>query len=266
MKKTLASLILLAATLGVTGQAQASSLEGVTNLSGYATIEKKGTAELRLTMLPGASHLAGHSIPVRIPVNAVLNEEDLRTGLAPRKIEYRSLRSGEVLFVQISIQPRNATSAANCPIRTTSSKLLCANGQSVGSYYRINLINATRQNGSRCMTVKSVKMTGVAKSPRRNAALCLRPVNAAELTVSGYITDTDGLVSGSTEMDFDVNLPGGVLERTVELAPNMADPARTITTIPTYPVGTRAWMVLRWDAAADKAGQQASREYAFKLT
>jgi hypothetical protein len=261
MKKLLTSALALTAVLIPTGRVEAATLDA--EITGYATIEKKGNSEVRLAMLPGSGQLGGHSLPVRVPLTATIFEEDLRTGLQPRKIEYRNLRNGETLSVRISVQPRNPQAAANCPLKTTGSKLVCANGQSVGSHYRINLVSATRQNGARCLTLKSVKMTGVSRSPRRSATACLRPINASEMLLSGYLSDTDGLVPGSVGMDFDLNLPSGVLERSVGLGPN--NPNTVTATVPAYPANTTAWVVLYWDASGDQAGTQASSEYAFRL-
>jgi len=262
MKKILVTAATLLTALVAASPAQAGSLDGVGTVTGYATIEKKGSFEIRLALLPGASHLSGHSVAARVPSNAAIAEEDIRTAAAQRKISYSDLRTGDVVKVTLTFQPRSSGSAASCPFKDTVSKLTCENGQSVGSHYRVNLTEAVRQNGSRCLTMKGVKTSGVAKTPRRNATLCLRPNGPGTVAVSGYISGTDGVVPGSVEADIDVNTANGVLTNVVKLAPG---PSATEITVSAIASGTRLWSVLRWDPTPAEIGVQSSREYAFRV-
>lgn len=262
MKKILVTAATLLTALVAASPARAGSLDGVETVTGYATIEKKGSYEIRLALLSGASHLSGHSVAARVPSNAAIGEEDVRNATAQRKISYSDLRTGDVVKVALTFQPRSSGSATSCPFKDTVSRLTCENGQSVGSYYRVNLTEAVRQNGSRCLTMKGVKTLGVAKTPRRNATLCLRPNGPGTVAVSGYVSGTDGVVPGSVEADLDINTANGVLANVVKLAPG---PSATEITVSAVASGTRLWTVLRWDPTPAEIGVQSSREYAFRV-
>lgn len=262
MKKLLSLTVITLTMLVVGAPASAGTLEGVGTVTGYAMIEKKGSYEIRVALLPGSSALSGHSVAARVPSNATITAEDLRGTAGAKKISYSDLRSGDVVKVTLTFQPRNSNSAAACPFKETVSRLTCENGQSVGSHYRVNLVDVVRQSGSRCLTMKAVKTSGVTKTPRRNATLCLRPAGESTLVVSGYVSAIDGVVPGSVEADLDVNTAAGITTSVVKLAPGAGAGELTIASMPP---GTRVWTVLRWDPTPAEIGVQSSREYAFRV-
>lgn len=262
MKKLLSVTTLLLTVLVAGAPANAGTLEGIGTVTGYAMIEKKGSYEIRVALLPGSSALAGHSVAARVPSNATITEEDLRSTGGARKISYSDLRSGDVVKVTLAFQSRSSNSSTACPFKETVSRLTCENGQSVGSHYRVNLVDAVRQSGSRCLTMKAVKTSGVNKTPRRNATLCLRPAGESTLVVSGYVSAIDGVIPGSVEADLDVDTAAGITTNVVKLAPGAGAIELVIASIPS---GTRIWTVLRWDPTPAEIGVQSSREYAFRV-